>query len=193
MSFLSNLAQSYDYSQYNSLYNESADQMTTAQQNVQASDAALAAMAAGTVIFVLIITIAAYAINAFLLGRIFKKAGVEQWKAWVPVYNSWVMLELGDQKGWWAVLMLVPFVNIVALIFLIIAEYNIGLKFGKEGVFVLLAIFIPIVWLAWLAFDKSTWKGTVPAAATAGVAPTQPQNIEAEVSKPPVPPKNPTA
>lgn len=193
MSFLSNLAQSYDYSQYNSLYNESADQMTTAQQNVQASDAALAAMAAGTVIFVLIITIAAYAINAFLLGRIFKKAGVEQWKAWVPVYNSWVMLELGDQKGWWAVLMLVPFVNIVALIFLIIAEYNIGLKFGKEGVFVLLAIFIPIVWLAWLAFDKSTWKGTVPAAATAGVAPTQPQNAEAEVSKPPVPPKNPTA
>jgi hypothetical protein len=118
---------------------------------------------AGTVfvmiLFILIFVLAAYAIQAFLLGRIFAKAGEKPWKAWVPIYNNWVMLELGGQQGFWAVLTVVPVVNIVSMVFMIIAMYHIGLKLGKEGAFVLLAIFIPIVWLIWLAVDGSTWKG----------------------------------
>lgn len=185
MSILSILGQS-NYGQYDSsLFNDS-------YQNVQTSDAAVAAAAVGMFVFILIGTIIGYVLNAFLLSRIFKKAGIEPWKAWVPIYNSWVMLELGEQKGWWAVLLLVPFVNFVALVFLIIAEYNIGLKFGKEGVFVLLAIFLPIVWLAWLAFDKSTWKGATPVLATAGTAPVQPTEATTpRNTQPPVPPQTP--
>lgn len=91
---------------------------------------------------------------------IFKKAGVPAWKAWVPIYSTWVMLELGDQPGWWVLLNFVPFVNLVALVFMYIAMYNIGLKLQKEGWFVILAIFLPIVWLIWLALDKSTWQGS---------------------------------
>src|SRR5690606_4273977 len=88
----------------------------------------------------------------------FKKAGVESWKAWVPVYNNWVMLQLGGQQGWWAVVAFIPVANLVAAVFMCIAMYNIGLKLGKEGAFVLLAIFLYAVWLIWLAVDKSTWK-----------------------------------
>jgi hypothetical protein len=156
----------YDPSLYDTSYN-------TAANNAQLSDAAVAGMTAFILIFALVVIVLSYVISAFLLGRIFKKAGVEQWKAWVPVYNNWILLELGDQKGFWAVLALVPFVNIVSVVFMFIAMYNIGLKLGKESWFVLLAIFLPIVWLIWLAFDKSTWKGTVPAkTATANSAPT---------------------
>jgi hypothetical protein len=110
-------------------------------------------------LFALIISAIAYAITSFLLGRIFKKAGIEAWKAWVPVYNTWLTLELGGQKGYWAVLAFIPFVNLVSAIFIIIAMYHIGVKFGKDGAFVLLAIFLPLVWYIWLAFDESTWKG----------------------------------
>jgi hypothetical protein len=110
-------------------------------------------------IFVLIFAVVAYVIQALLLGRIFAKAGVPAWKAWVPVYNSWVTLELGGQQGFWAVLAFVPVVNIVSVVFMYIAMYHIGLKLGKEGAFVLLAIFLPIVWYIWLAVDSSTWKG----------------------------------
>jgi hypothetical protein len=121
------------------------------------------ATSAGIAIFFLLFMFAtiviSYAITSFLLSRIFKKAGVESWKAWVPVYNSWILLELGGQKGYWAVLALIPVVNIASVIFMFIAMYHIGLNFGKEGVFVLLAIFLPIVWCIWLAFDNSTWKG----------------------------------
>lgn len=110
------------------------------------------------VFFIFIILIITYVINSYLLGRIFKKAGVDQWIAWVPFYNTWKTLELGGQQGFWAVLAIVPVVNIVSAIFIYIAMYNIGLKLQKEGWFVLFAIFLPIVWMAWLAFDSSTWR-----------------------------------
>jgi hypothetical protein len=49
---------------------------------------------------------------------------------------------------------------------LYIAQYRIGLKLGKPGAFVLLAIFLPLVWYVWLACDDSKWSET-PGAATA--------------------------
>lgn len=119
--------------------------------------------------------------------RIFKKAGTQPWAAWVPVYNNWKLLEIGGQHGFWAILSFIPIVNIVAAVYVIIAMYNIGLKLGKGGAFVVLALFLPIVWLIWLAVDGSTWNDaagqprvdtdTAPTAAAAPaptVAPAQP-------------------
>lgn len=195
MSILSTLAQTMEYDQ--SLYDSSSydSSYNAATQGMSSADAAVAAAAAATMmVFVLVSALIGYVIGAFLLSRIFKKAGVEPWKAWVPIYNTWVMMELGDQKGYWAVLMLIPVVNIVAVIFLIIAEYKIGLKLGKEGAFVLLAIFLPIVWLIWLAFDKSTWEGKGPAAqpAVAGAPNVAASEMPADdTPKPPVPPQTP--
>jgi len=133
-----------------------------------------AGMSAFMIVLIVVIVLLMYVLTSFLLSRIFKKAGVEGWKAWVPVYNNWILFELGGQKGYWAVLTLVPVVNIVATVFMFIAMYHIGLKLGKEGAFVLLAIFLPLVWMAWLAFDKSTWQGGAPVPATAASAPTVP-------------------
>jgi len=121
------------------------------------------AAAAGVItilfIFAFIFFVIAYVVTAIFLGMIFKKAGVPAWKAWVPFYNSWTLLELGDQPGFWAIIAIIPVVNIVSIVFMYIAMYKIGLKLGKEGAFVLLAIFLPIVWMIWLAVDKSTWRG----------------------------------
>ena len=138
------------------------------------------AVAAGVSVFFILFFVGLiallYVITSFLMSRIFKKAGVESWKAWIPVYSNWIMLELGGQKGFWAIITLIPFFGVVGAIFMIIAMYRIGVKFGKDDVFVLLAIFLPIVWMAWLAFDSSTWKGSVAASATppAPGAPTTP-------------------
>lgn len=106
--------------------------------------------------------IAAYVISAIFLGMIFKKAGEPAWKAWVPIYNAWTLLKLGGQNGIWAVLALIPVVNIVSAIFMYIAMYYVGKKLGKPDAFVLLAIFLPVVWLIWLAVDSSTWKDAKP-------------------------------
>lgn len=105
----------------------------------------------------LLVLVAIYVIYALLMGQIFKKAGVPRWIAWVPFYNNWKLLELGGQQGFWAVLAIIPFVNIASAVFMYIAMYHIGLKLNKSGAFILWGIFLPIVWFAWLALDSSKW------------------------------------
>ncbi|HRJ06135.1 MAG TPA: DUF5684 domain-containing protein [Candidatus Saccharibacteria bacterium] len=125
------------------------------------------AVATAIMLGTLFFAIVAYVVTAIFLSMVFKKAGVEGWKAWVPVYNTWVLLELGDKPGWISLLSLggiIPFVGfipaIVAAVFIYMAMYTVGLKFGKSGAFVLLAIFLPLVWVIWLAVDKTAvWKG----------------------------------
>lgn len=134
-------------------YNNTAQTYTSSTGDTTVNAAAMFVAFTGLLIFAVI----SYAITAFLLGRVFKKAGVPQWAAWVPIYNTWKLLEMGDQPGFWSVLSLLPFVGILTLVFMYIAMYHIGLKLGKEKWFVLLAIFVPIVWMIWLGFDDSKW------------------------------------
>lgn len=155
--------------------------------NTTGSEAAAAGIGIGFIIFSIIFGIAIYVLYALLLGRIFKKAGLAQWPAWVPVYNSWKLLEIGGQKGFWSLFVLISGIPVVGLlsivtaVFMYISMYHIGKKLGKDGSFVLWGIFLPIVWFIWLATDKSTWKdsastapslatGPKPAAAAAPVA-----------------------
>lgn len=119
--------------------------------------AATAAVVGFVFLFFLIFAVIAYAIGAFVTGRLFKKAGIPQWAAWVPIYNTWKLLQMGDQQGFWAILMLFPVLNVISLIFMYIAMFHIGKKLGKEDWFVLVAIFLPIIWIIWLAFDDSKW------------------------------------
>jgi len=123
-----------------------------------ASHVALAPAVLATILFVgFFIFLIIYALHAFLLSRIFKKVGIAQWIAWVPFYNTWKLLELGNQQGFWAILTIIPFVNYAAAVFIYIAMYKIGLKFGKDGSWVVLAILLPTIWMAILAFDNSKW------------------------------------
>lgn len=122
------------------------------------------AEAAGLAVFIVffyglmfLFGIALYVVTSLCLMRIFAKAGVKQWVAWVPFYNNWKLLEIGGQQGFWAVLTIVPIVSIVSAVFTYIAQYHVGKKLGKDGTFVLWAIFLPLVWFIWLAVDKSTW------------------------------------
>jgi signal peptidase I len=45
------------------------------------------------------------------LGLCFKKAGIPQWKAYVPFYNTWVMAEAAAVKKYWFFLQFVPIVG----------------------------------------------------------------------------------
>ncbi len=132
-------------------------------QSPSASDAALNGAAfLGIVIAVLLIVVIVYVVSAIFLGMIFKKAGIESWKAWVPVYNNWVLLEMGGQHGWLSLLAFVPFGSLVTAVFMYIAMYHIAIKFGKDGtLFIVLAIVAPVVWYIWLAVDKTAvWNGS---------------------------------
>ena len=100
-------------------------------------------------------------LTSLFLGRIFKKASIASWTAWVPSYNTWKLLEMGGQPGFWAILAIFPIINLASAVFIFFAIFNIGLKLGKSASFVLFAIFLPIIWLIWLAVDSSTWDNAV--------------------------------
>lgn len=134
-----------------------SDYLRNSISNNNADSAVVASIIVFTLLFTLIVVAVTYIVTAIFLGKIFKKAGVESWIAWVPFYNYWKLLELGGQQGYWAVLSILPVVSYVSVVFMCIAMYHIGKKFGKDGTFVLLAIFLPIVWIIWLAVDKSKW------------------------------------
>jgi hypothetical protein len=131
-------------------------------------------MSAGFFIALGFLAILSYVVSAIFMGMMFQKAGIPAWKAWVPVYNSWTFLEMGGQKGWISLLLLLGWIPllglipvIVAAVYLCIAAYRIGLNFGKEGWFVVLYIFFTLVWLIWLAVDKTAvWNGGTTAANT---------------------------
>lgn len=121
-----------------------------------------------------------YVFYGFALTYMFRKAGLKAWPAWVPFFNTWRILQLGGQKGWWILVGLIPIVGtIIYLVFLIIAGIKIQTAFGKPGIFYLLAILVTPVWYGILAWDRSEWRpqhrpvvpasgyasGVVPAAA----------------------------
>ena len=166
-----NIATQFAQSMYSNDYSNYSN------ESMSSEDAAAALVIGGTFFIIfMIIAIIIYVIHAFLLSRLFKKAGTPEWIAWVPFYNSWKLLELGNQPGFWAVLAIIPLVNIASAVFMYIAMYRIGLKLQKEGWFVLLAIFIPIAWLIWLGFDSSKWNDNPEQAlpTTPSQPPTQP-------------------
>lgn len=156
---------------------------TTEITTTTLSSGEAAAVSAVIGMLFLFLALVGYIVSSLCLMHIFKKASVPGWMAWVPFVNTWKTLEIGGQQGFWAILAIIPVVSIVSMIMLYIAMHNIGLKLGKGGAFVLLAIFIPIVWMIWLAVDKSRWNDAAAAPslhrADTPAAPTETQAYEA--------------
>lgn len=112
-------------------------------------------------VFFLVVAAALYAVQAIALMFFFKRVGVEPWKAWVPFYSTWVWLEVGGQPGWLALLSLIPGGSLVTFVFLCIGMYRTGLAFGREGAWVVLGVFAPLVWLFVMAFAQHRYRPEV--------------------------------
>ena len=63
-------------------------------------------------IFVLIlIQLLVLLLPAFGLSKLFEKAGVPAWKAYIPFYNTWIMLELAKRPKHWVFWQFIPVVG----------------------------------------------------------------------------------
>ena len=47
------------------------------------------------------------------LSKLFTKAGIESWKAYIPFYNFCLLAKLLNKPWWWCLIMLFPGVNII--------------------------------------------------------------------------------
>ncbi|MEO6117133.1 MAG: DUF5684 domain-containing protein [Pseudolysinimonas sp.] len=113
----------------------------------------------------LVILIGLYVLMGLALSSFFRKVGVEPWIGWVPIYGYWKWLEVGGQPGWLSVLTVVPYAGIVTAVFLAIGTYRTGIAFRKDASWVVLAIFLPYVWLFLLARQAEVYDPRLIAAA----------------------------
>ena len=97
------------------------------------ADAAFGMSILSILVIALVLTIIGYAISSLLYMLIFKKAGIDTKKAWIPFYNRWIFFELGGQEGWKSLLVFIPYVGfIISLVFEVMTVVEIRKKLGKS-------------------------------------------------------------
>ena len=106
--------------------------------------------------FIIILYLAFIGFLIAAMWKVFEKAGQPGWAAIVPLYNIYIMLKIGGKPGWWFLLLLIPFVNIIFLIW----TYNMVSKsFGKSEGFTAGLVFLGIIFWPILGFGDSVYQG----------------------------------
>ncbi len=106
-----------------------------------------------------------YLYFSLCMYQIARKLGVPgAWMAWVPILQMFTLLASASKSGWWILLFLIPFVNIIvqAYIWMCVTE-----NLGREkwlGLLMLVPV-VNMVYLGVLAFSKEGGRGMNVAAA----------------------------
>ncbi len=89
--------------------------------------------------------------------KLFSKAGVPAWHSIVPILNVVQLARIAGKSGWFALLLMIPVVSIVAgaILYMSLAK-----SFGKTGGFGIGLLLLPIPFLPMLAFGDAKYVGT---------------------------------
>ncbi len=83
----------------------------------------------------------------------FKKAGIEGWKAFVPFYNTWCMVQKMELKKYWFFLQLIPVAGQFITIWICIKFVE---HFGRFGFWHhAAAVFLPFIYFPYLGYSKN--------------------------------------
>ncbi|WFB67762.1 DUF5684 domain-containing protein [Chryseobacterium sp. WX] len=122
------------------------------------ADAASGAVAAGLGIGTMFFGLLCYIFYGYCMYKIFQKAGRQDaWAAFIPIYNTIVLLEIVKKPIWWIILFFIPLVNIYACW---VVYDRLAKGFAKETplytILILLFgfIFIPLLGLGSDQFDS---------------------------------------
>ena len=115
--------------------------------DITTNNAGLTALFIGIIIFSLILNI----IMIISYWKIFKKKGKPGWATLVPIYNVIVQIQVANLSMIYFLLLLIPFVNIYAII-----KINISLakSFNKSTGFGIGLLLLPIIFVPLLAFSE---------------------------------------
>jgi len=105
----------------------------------------------------LVISLIFAVIGIIIMWKVNTKAGQPGWAAIIPIYNIYVWLKIAGRPGWWLVLMLIPFVNIVISV---IVSIDIAKSFGKDTVFGVVGLWLfSLIGYAIIAFGGAQYRG----------------------------------
>jgi len=90
------------------------------------------------------------------MWAIFEKAFEPGWGALIPIYNLYLYFKITWGNGWFFLLTLIPYVNIIIAI---ITTFKLARSFGKSFWFGLGLFFLSAIFLGILAFGKPRYIG----------------------------------
>ncbi|KAF2414768.1 hypothetical protein B1729_02760 [Microbacterium sp. B35-04] len=123
---------------------------------MNATDATAAVF--GTLISLLLFA-GVYVWMALALSAVFRKSGVEPFKAWVPILNIVVLLQLAGLSPWLVLLAFVPIVNIAFLVVFAIALYRVSVAFGFGAGMTVVGVLLFPVWASIVGWGSARWVG----------------------------------
>ena len=96
-----------------------------------------------------------YLFMGYCFYKIFQKAGYSQPIAgFIPIWNTFALVDISKKKWWWGIIMLIPYVNIIALVMVCI---RLSKFFGKSDGFTVGLILLGIVFFPILAFSDAVY------------------------------------
>ncbi|MFD4959697.1 DUF5684 domain-containing protein [Microbacterium sp. NPDC058389] len=121
----------------------------------------------------LLLSAAVYVWIALALSAVFRKSGVESWKAWVPILNAVVLLQLAGLSGWWLLLIFFPVLGAIALVVVFVfAVYRVSVAFGFGVGMTVLGVLVFPVWASVIGWGSARWVGRelVPSPSSRGAS-----------------------
>lgn len=137
--------------------------MITTLATEVANTTAAAGAGAGSIVGGLI----GYLLVAFALVGVFKKADEPVWQAFVPIWNTIVLIKVSGKPIWWIILLLIPIVNIVILVLI---YHGLSTSFGHGAGFTAGLFFLSIIFLYILGYDSNPYQGAKDGLPAAGYA-----------------------
>lgn len=123
------------------------------QAPLQSSDTTGAPVGAAVLLFLSVLIV----IRTAGMWAVFSKAGHAGWKAIIPIYNLYVMLQIGEQARWWLLLTFVPIVNLYALYKI---HAGVARAFGRGIGFGLGLAFFDILFFPLVGFGDYQYRNT---------------------------------
>lgn len=109
----------------------------------------------GMIIWLLIVVLVIAA-----MWKVFAKAGQPGWASLIPFYNIYVWCQIVGRPGWWLILMLIPFANIIVAFILCI---DLAKSFGKGAGFGIGIALLGFIFLPILGFGSAQYQGAATA------------------------------
>ncbi len=109
-----------------------------------------------TPVLLLLIFLLLFFIYIVAYWKLFVKAGESGWKSLIPIYNAYIFFKIVYGKGWYFLLLLIPFVNFVVYIN---ATLDLARAYGKSLLFGVGLVFLSPIFILILAFGKSEYRG----------------------------------
>ena len=106
-------------------------------------------------IYAIIIAVALLA-SGFSWAGVFSKAGYPKWAAFVPFYNSWIIVKISGRPASSFWLQFIPYAGVY---WAIVSLNDLAKSFGKDAAYTVGLVFVPVVFASILSYGDARYLG----------------------------------